>query len=122
MEYKVDLIKFPIEEYWEYCKVCTLNTVGKKLINKNITSEWKRKILASEHSPIRDGYFIWSGHIGTGDFTIKINNIIVGQMGHSYDDLNGGVIPASKGDTISWSATANLREINVNFYPCKGGK
>lgn len=54
---KVELIKYPTQTDWEYCKTCTLNTVGKKLVNKEITSEWKRKILESEHSPIRELWF-----------------------------------------------------------------
>jgi hypothetical protein len=54
---KIELIKYPTNTDWEYCKTCTLNTVGKKLVNKNITSEWKRKILESEHSPIRELWF-----------------------------------------------------------------
>lgn len=54
---KVELIKYPTEKDWEYCKTCTLNTVGKKLVNKEVTSEWKHKILMSEHSPIRELWF-----------------------------------------------------------------
>lgn len=54
---KIELIKFPTDKDWEYCKTCTLNTVGKKLVNKDVSSEWKRKILESEHSPIRELWF-----------------------------------------------------------------
>ena len=54
---KIELIKYPTEQDWAYCKTCTLNTVGKKLINKEVSSEWKRKILESEHSPIRELWF-----------------------------------------------------------------
>ena len=54
---KVELIKYPTQADWEYCKTCTLNTVGKRLVNTNIASEWKKKILASEHSPIRELWF-----------------------------------------------------------------
>ena len=55
---KVELIRFPSSETWEWVKTCTLNTIGKKLgKNKEITSEWKQKILESEHSPIRELWF-----------------------------------------------------------------
>lgn len=54
---RIELIKYPTQTDWEYCKTCTLNTVGKKLVNKDISSEWKRKILISEHSPIRELWF-----------------------------------------------------------------
>lgn len=54
---KIELIKYPTDKDWEYCKTCTLNTVGKKLGSSPVTSEWKRKILASEHSPIRELWF-----------------------------------------------------------------
>lgn len=54
---KIEMIKYPTDTDWEFCKTCTLNTVGKKLVNKEITSEWKQKILKSEHSPIRELWF-----------------------------------------------------------------
>lgn len=54
---KVELIKYPTEADWEWCKVCTLNTVGKKSTGKEISPEWKKKLLASEHSPLRELWF-----------------------------------------------------------------
>jgi hypothetical protein len=54
---KIELIKYPTEQDWAYCKTCTLNTVGKKIVNTQVSSEWKRKILESEHSPIRELWF-----------------------------------------------------------------
>ena len=55
--YNIELLKYPTQNDWEWCKTCTLNTVGKKLKNKDVTSEWKSKILKSEHSPIRELWF-----------------------------------------------------------------
>lgn len=56
---KVEILKHPTEQDWLWCKECTLNTVGKKL--KSTTSyvdmEWKKKLLESEHSPIRELWF-----------------------------------------------------------------
>lgn len=53
---KVEMLKHPTESDWSFCKDCTLNTVGKKS-TKEATDEWKRKLLKSEHSPIRTLWF-----------------------------------------------------------------
>lgn len=53
---KVEILKHPTEADWEWCKTCTLNTVGKKSVNAP-TDEWKRKLIASEHSPLRELWF-----------------------------------------------------------------
>lgn len=53
---KVELLKAPTKEDWTLCKICTLNTVGKKITN-DPTDEWKVKLLESEHSPIRTLWF-----------------------------------------------------------------
>lgn len=56
---KVKLIKHPTESDWLWCKRCTLNTVGKKLKSNTteVDVEWKKRLLASEHSPIRELWF-----------------------------------------------------------------
>lgn len=53
---RVELIKKPTEADWLWVKTCTLNTVGKKLKSgsTSVDLEWKKKLLASEHSPIRE--------------------------------------------------------------------
>lgn len=53
----IELIKVPTEQDWQWAKTCTLNTVGKSS-TKLPTSEWKEKLIASEHSPLRE---IWFG-------------------------------------------------------------
>lgn len=53
----IELIKAPTEQDWQWAKTCTLNTVGKSS-TKLPTSEWKEKLIASEHSPLRE---IWFG-------------------------------------------------------------
>lgn len=55
---KVEILKHPTEEDWMLCKKCTLVTVGKNS-EKAPTDEWKHKILASEHSPIRVLQFVF---------------------------------------------------------------
>ena len=56
MELTVEILKHPTQEDWEWCKTCTLNTVGKKSVNAP-TNEWKRQLIASEHSPLRELWF-----------------------------------------------------------------
>lgn len=55
--FKVELLKTPTEDDWMICKRCTLNTIGKDT-TKMPTDEWKHKILAAEHSPIRTLQFV----------------------------------------------------------------
>ena len=56
---KVEILKHPTEQDWLWVKTCTLNTVGKKLKSstKEVDLEYKKKLLASEHSPIRELWF-----------------------------------------------------------------
>ena len=56
MDFKVEIIKRPTDQDWKWCKDCTLNTVG-KTSKKLPTEEWKHKILAAGHSPIRELWF-----------------------------------------------------------------
>ena len=58
MDFKVEILKHPTDEDWLLCKKCTLVTVGKDS-NKLPTAEWKHKILAAEHSPIRTLQFVF---------------------------------------------------------------
>lgn len=53
---RVELLKYPTEQDWQWVKTCTLNTVGKKSLNKP-TDEWKLKLIESEHSPLRELWF-----------------------------------------------------------------
>ena len=54
---KIQLIKYPTQNDWLWVKTCTLNTIGKKVVNNNVDNEWKVKLLKSEHSPIRELWF-----------------------------------------------------------------
>lgn len=55
---KVEILKHPTDRDWMLCKKCTLVTIGKDS-EKAPTDEWKHKILASEHSPIRVLQFVF---------------------------------------------------------------
>ena len=50
---KVEILRHPTEEDWQRCKLLALNTIGKRYTGSEVTEDWKRKILRSEHSPIR---------------------------------------------------------------------
>lgn len=49
----VEILRYPTDEDWKRCKMLALNTIGKRYAGSEVTDEWKRKILRSEHSPIR---------------------------------------------------------------------
>lgn len=50
---KVELIRYPSAEDWEFVKRCTLVTVGKEAKTPP-TDKWKRDLLRARHSPIRE--------------------------------------------------------------------
>lgn len=58
-EFKVEVLRHPTEEDWQWVKKLALNTMGKTyLMDKEMTLELKKKYLRSEHSPIRTLNFI----------------------------------------------------------------
>ena len=58
-EIKVEVLKHPTEEDWQWVKVLALNTVGQKyLMDKEMSLTLKKKYLKSEHSPIRYLHFV----------------------------------------------------------------
>ena len=62
-KWEIEVLKYPTEEDWILCKKCTLVTIGKDAVQPP-TLEWKKKLLAAEHSPIR-----------TLQFCFKLTNI-----------------------------------------------
>ena len=54
MDFKIEVLKHPTEEDWQWVKRLALNTVGKDyLMDKEMSLDLKKKYLKSEHSPIR---------------------------------------------------------------------
>lgn len=53
---RIDIFKH--EDNWQDVKDSTMNTIG-KTTGKYPTSEWKRKLIMAEHSPIRRIKFYW---------------------------------------------------------------
>lgn len=57
--FKVEVLRHPTEEDWQWVKKLALNTVGKDyFMDKEMSLELKKKYLKSEHSPIRTLNFI----------------------------------------------------------------
>lgn len=54
--YKVEILKYPTESDLKWVRTCTLNTVGKKS-TKLPTDEWLKRLVESEHTPIRELWF-----------------------------------------------------------------
>ena len=79
-EIKVEILKHPTDEDWLWCKTCTLNTIGKKTAQMP-TEEWKRKILAAEHSPIRE---LWFGIRMTIPYYISVHFTRHGTFANHY--------------------------------------
>lgn len=50
---KVVILDAPTQEDWDMCKRITVGTMGYKNIKTSVDSEWKKKMLIAEHSPIR---------------------------------------------------------------------
>ena len=55
---KVEILKYPTTEDWLLVKKCTLVTVGKET-DKPATEKFKRDLLRSRHSPIRELRFLF---------------------------------------------------------------
>lgn len=94
---KVEIIKYPTNNDWLWVKRCTLNTVGKKL-KKNtneVDEDWKKKIIKSEHSPIRE---LWFGIKMEIPYWIAMH-FRTHQLAEGNYDLN--VRPDFKNDYIS---------------------
>ena len=63
-DYKIEILRCPTEEDWKRCLLLARATQGKYDAPNEPSLEWKKKILMSEHSPIR-----------TLMFTIKMDGI-----------------------------------------------
>ena len=58
-DFKIEVLKYPTEEDWQWVKLLAMNTMGKSyLMDKDMSISLKKKYLKSEHSPIRVLNFI----------------------------------------------------------------
>ena len=111
---KVEILKYPTEQDWQWCKTCTLNTVG-KYSTKAPTDEWKKKLIEAEHSPLRELWFgirmevpYWVSvhyvrhHIG-------VNHYVQSQRNDRQDKYDRTTAP--QGEMVSHIMSINAQEL-----------
>lgn len=111
---KVEIRKHPTESDWMWCKECTLNTVGKTSTTLP-SDEWKKKLVESEHSPLRELWFgikmeipYWVSvhfvrhHIG-------VNHYVQTQRNDRQDNYDRTQAP--QGEMVSHIMSINAQEL-----------
>lgn len=114
---KVELLKHPTEEDWLWCKQCTLNTVGLKTIKNNPDDVWKKKLIESEHSPIRELWFgfrleipYWvSVHFVR--HSIGINHYVQSQRDDRQKEVQLSRAEKPQGEIVSHIISVNAQEL-----------
>jgi thymidylate synthase ThyX len=116
----VNLIKYPKKEDWIIVKNDALKTVRKETETPP-NSEWKTRILTSEHSPIRDLIFMWewidipswvSVHITRHKFGIE--HFVTSQRNDRQNDYDRNKAPQDA--LVNHKVTANAQAIiNVSL-------
>lgn len=112
----VEMIKYPTDEDWLFCKQCTLNTVGLKS-SKMPTEEWKHQLLKSEHSPIRTLWFgfkleipYWvSVHLSRHKFGCE--HFVQSQRDDRQKELNISRKDKPQGEIVSHIIYVNAQEL-----------
>lgn len=112
--FKVELLKYPSQQDWQWVKTCTLNTVGKTSTTLP-TEEWKKKLIESEHSPLRELWFgikmeipYWVSvhfvrhHIG-------VNHYVQTQRNDRQDNYDRTKAP--QGEIVSHIMSVNAQEL-----------
>ena len=111
---KIEILKYPTEQDWQWCKTCALNTVGKTSA-KQPTDEWKKKLIEAEHSPLRELWFgirmevpYWVSvhyvrhHIG-------VNHYVQSQRNDRQDKYDRKTAP--QGEIVSHIMSINAQEL-----------
>lgn len=110
----VEILKYPTEADWAWCKTCTLNTVGKKSVTAP-NDEWKHKIIASEHSPLRE---LWFGIKMTIPYWVSVhfvrhhigvNHYVQSQRNDRQDKYDRTEAP--QGEMVSHIMSINAQEL-----------
>lgn len=114
MDFKVEILKYPTDADWVWCKECTLNTVG-KTSTQLPTDAWKKKLIEAEHSPLRELWFgikmtipYWVSvhfvrhHIGVNHYVQTQRN----DRQTSYDRTQ-----APQGEIVSHMMSVNAQEL-----------
>lgn len=114
-DFEIEMIKSPTEEDWAWCKTCTLNTIGKKVIGSIPTDEWKRKIIAAEHSPLRELWFGFRMTIPSWVVThfvrhhIGVNHYVQSQRNDRQNNYDRNEAP--QGTKVSYIMSINAQEL-----------
>lgn len=110
----VELIKSPTEKDWAWVRYCTLNTVGLKPVSEP-TFEWKKKLIESEHSPIRE---LWFGFKLTIPYWVSVhlvrhhigvNHYVQSQRNDRQSKYDRNEAP--QGELVSHVMTINAQEL-----------
>lgn len=111
---KVEILKHPTAQDWDWARICTLNTVGLKP-KKEITEEWMMKLIESEHSPLRELWFgikmeipYWvSVHLVRHH--IGVNHYVQSQRNDRQTKYDRTVAP--QGELVSHIMSINAQEL-----------
>jgi hypothetical protein len=114
MNFEVEILKHPTDADWQWCKTCTLNTVG-MTSTKLPTEEWKKKLVESEHSPLRELWFGIKMEIPywvSVHFTrhhIGVNHYVQTQRNDRQENYDRTTAP--QGATVSHIMSVNAQEL-----------
>ena len=112
---KVNLLRYPSENDWLLVKQTALSTIWKKS-NSPPSADWRMKILASEHSPIRQLSYTWewvnlpywvSVHLVRHKFGIE--HFVSSQRNDKQDMYDRNKAPQDS--PVTHRATANAQTI-----------
>lgn len=114
-DFSVEMLKSPTEKDWEWCKLCTLNTIGKKVVTTAPTSEWKQKLIEAEHSPLRELWFGFRIEAPSWVVThfvrhhIGCNHYVQSQRNDRQHDYDRNLAP--QGQKVSYILSVNAQEL-----------
>lgn len=112
---KVDMIKFPTDEDWRFCRKAALETEGKDS-NSIPSYEWKERILRSEHSPIRCLWFAFEMEIPywVSVHFVRHNNGVQHFVQSQRDDRANNDVPRAEkaqGETVKHLMVINAQAL-----------
>lgn len=120
---EVEVLKHPTEEDWMLCKKCTLATVSKDS-DKAPTMEWKKKILAARHSPIRTLQFCFK--LTDIPYWVSVHLVrhvhatpfVSTQRNDRQDKYDRGEAPQNQPVTMCWYMNAEELMVIANKRMC----
>lgn len=92
---RVEVVKY--EDMWQEIKNSAMFTIGKDT-GKYPNDAWKKKMLLSEHSPIRDGYFILNCY--------DIPSFVIGHIVRHFNGIEK-YVQSLREDRADWDEVPN---------------